>query len=85
MSSPAVSLLRRPTVETRVGLRRACIYKRISLGLFPKPVRIAGRNVAWPDTEIDEYQRAIIAGASDAELRELVERMHAARNRAVAA
>ncbi|HAS21864.1 MAG TPA: DNA-binding protein, partial [Idiomarina loihiensis] len=34
---------------------RTSIYKLIGESKFPKPVHILGRNVAWVDSEIDEW------------------------------
>tara|TARA_R100000687_G_C6442359_1_gene161187 strand:- start:452 stop:682 length:231 start_codon:yes stop_codon:yes gene_type:complete len=47
--------LRLTEVQERVGLGRTSIYKLIGEGKFPKPVHILGRNVAWVDSEIDEW------------------------------
>ena len=42
-------------VKERVGLGRTSIYKLVAEGKFPKPVHILGRNVAWVDSEVDEW------------------------------
>ncbi|MDV6316235.1 AlpA family transcriptional regulator [Idiomarina sp. HP20-50] len=47
--------LRLNEVKERVGLGRTSIYKLIGEGKFPKPVHVLGRNVAWIDSEIDEW------------------------------
>lgn len=47
--------LRLNEVQERVGLGRTSIYKMMSEGKFPKPVNTLGRNVAWLDSEIDEW------------------------------
>ena len=43
------------------------------------PSRIGPRAVGWPAQEVAALNAARIAGQSDAELRELVTRLHAAR------
>jgi len=48
-------LLRLPDVMDRVGLRRAAIYKLVSDGRFPEPVRIGARAVAWVESEVQEW------------------------------
>ena len=53
------SLLRRPEVEQRTGLKRSTIYLRMSQGTFPKPVSL-GRAVAWVEDEIEEWINARI-------------------------
>lgn len=47
--------LRLSEVQERVGLGRTSIYKMMGEGNFPKPVNTLGRNVAWLDSEIDEW------------------------------
>ena len=41
------TLLRRPEVEKLTGKRRSSIYSDIQKGLFPAPVKIGARAVAW--------------------------------------
>lgn len=60
MSHAPVSLLRRPEVESRTGLSRSEIYRRIKEGSFPSPVTLGHRVVAWPSTTIDEWVDAQI-------------------------
>jgi prophage regulatory protein len=49
------SFIRRSQVETRTGLARSTIYKLISEGKFPKPIKITDRAVAWLSDEIDKW------------------------------
>lgn len=63
-----LSLIRRKQVEARTGLSRTTIYRRISEGQFPKPVRLGGRTVGWIDQEIQEWiNRQIAATRPDFE------------------
>ena len=56
------TILRLPAVKARTGLARSTIYLRVSQGKFPKPVRLGGRAVGWPEAEIQEWlQRQIDA------------------------
>lgn len=58
------SLIRRPDVEARTGLKRSSIYTLVSEGRFPAPIRIAGsRSVAWVEGEIDAWIKAQIDAA----------------------
>jgi predicted DNA-binding transcriptional regulator AlpA len=41
-STPAFTIFRRTRVQTETGYSRSTIYLRISQGLFPTPVRLAG-------------------------------------------
>ena len=75
----ATAILRLPDVRYRTGLSRSTIYLRISQGFFPAPISLGGRTVGWPDYEIDEINAARIAGTSDDEIGEIVERLHISR------
>ncbi len=75
-----MSILRMPAVKAETGHRsHASIYGAISAGLFTKPVRIGQRSVGWPSDEVLAINDARIAGKSDAEIRELVARLHTKR------
>ena len=48
-------ILRRPAVEKIIGLSRSTIYEMISLGLFPKPIRIGRKAVGWRESVIIKW------------------------------
>jgi prophage regulatory protein len=73
------TILRLPDIKTITGLSRSTIYLRIEQGAFPKPVSLGGRAVGWPASEVAALNAARIAGRSDAEVRELVMKLEAAR------
>ena len=73
------TLLRLPEVEKQTGIKRSTLYLRQLAGLFPRPVAIGPRAVAWPQHEIDAINKARIAGQTDDEIRALVARLIAAR------
>lgn len=73
-------ILRMPAVKAETGHRsHASVYNNIRVGLFTKPVLIGQRSVGWPSDEVQAITAARIAGKSDAEIRELVIRLHAKR------
>ena len=75
-----MSIFRMPAVKAETGHRsHASIYNAIKAGLFTKPVQIGQRAVGWPDYEVSALVSARIAGKSEAEIRELVKRLHARR------
>lgn len=81
-----MSIFRMPDVKATTGHRsHASIYSAIKAGLFTKPVQIGQRSVGWPDTEVFAINAARIAGQSEAEIRELVIRLHAKRTTLAAA
>jgi prophage regulatory protein len=51
-------------------------YLRVSQGLLPPPVKISGRRASgWPALEIEQIQRARMAGWSDEQIKALVQRI----------
>ncbi len=70
-----------PAVKAETGHRsHASIYNAIKAGLFTKPVQIGERSVGWPSEEVAAINAARIAGMSNAEIHELVQRLHAKRH-----
>ena len=47
--------LRRHAVEEITGLSRSTIYLLMSRGEFPKPIKLTGRAVAWPESAIAKW------------------------------
>lgn len=74
-----INMVRIQPALKRMGFGRSQGYKRMKQGLLPRGVKIGARAAALSDGEIDAMNRAHLAGASDDELRKLVERLHAAR------
>lgn len=48
-------------VCARVGLRRSAVYKLISVGRFPKQVKLSERTAAWIESEVETFMDARIA------------------------
>ncbi len=73
MSQPApIHLLRIPDVTKRMGVSKATIYNMINDGTFPPPVKLGERTSVFPEHEIAQIQTAVIAGASNDELKQIV-------------
>jgi prophage regulatory protein len=72
-------MLRLPSVELRTGKTKSTLYDAMTNGDFPRGVKIGGRTVAWPESEVEEVIQAWIAGRTMPEVRELVKRIHEAR------
>lgn len=79
MNTQPQTLLRLPDVLSFSGLARSSLYARINHGLWPKPVNLGGRAVAWPANEIAAVNAARIAGKSNDEVRQLVSGLQDAR------
>lgn len=61
----SMKLIRIKDVMDRTGLARSTIYKYISEGKFPKPIKLGSRAVAWVETEIDGWIQASIEGRDE--------------------
>jgi prophage regulatory protein len=44
-----------PTVEKDSELKRSAIYKLISEGSFPQPIKLTTRSAAWIKAEVREW------------------------------
>jgi prophage regulatory protein len=73
------TILRLPAVKAATGLSRSTLYLRIGQEAFTHPVSLGGRAVGWPAHEVAALNAARIAGKPDAEIRELVTKLEAAR------
>lgn len=79
-AAPAWGILRLEAVKALTGNRsHATIYAHVKAGLFPDSIPLGLRAVGWPADEVQAVTAARVAGAGDAELRALVQQLHAAR------
>ena len=73
-------ILRLPEVKRAYGHKSdASIYNAIRAGLHTTGVAIGQRARGWPDYEVSTLVAARIAGKSDADIRALVNALHAKR------
>ena len=47
--------LRRPAVCEITGLKTSTIYELMAKGQFPRPVKLTGKAVGWPESKIMEW------------------------------
>ncbi|MGA0613330.1 helix-turn-helix transcriptional regulator [Paracoccus sp. KR1-242] len=47
--------LRRRAVEEVTGLGRSTIYDLMSKGQFPRPIKLTGKAVAWPESAVSDW------------------------------
>lgn len=73
------TILRLPAVKTQSGYPRSTLYLRISQGLWTKPISLGTRAVGWPASEVAALNAARISGKTDEEIRDLVNKLEAAR------
>ena len=62
-----------------LGMARSTVWDRVRDGTLPEPIRRGAKWSRWPSGEVDRLEAAIIAGASDDELRALVRGLIEAR------
>jgi len=74
-----MALLRLPHVLRLSGYSRSMLYSLISSELYPKPVKIGERAVAWPSYEVEQMSQAIISNKTREQRRELVSSLEAKR------
>ena len=55
-------LLRIKAVKEKTGLKHATLYKLISDGKFPKPIKLSERCVGWLLSEVEKFIQDRIAG-----------------------
>lgn len=58
------TLIRQPTVAAQTGLGRAYMYRLISQGQFPRPLKIGARASAWRQSQVDAWIAARVAAAA---------------------
>lgn len=76
-------ILRVPRVRHRFGdVGRSTIYGWVQMGLLVPQVKCGPRASGWPEDEIEAIAAARVAGASDADIRQLVISLVAARTNA---
>jgi len=73
------SLIRRPKVEDKTGLKKSMLYDLMEKKEFPESIKIGERAVAWIESEIDAINAARMAGKSADEIRQLVKTLMAKR------
>ena len=55
MNNQNTRLIRLPEVMNRTGYGKAWIYRLINEGLFPQPIKIGSRAIAFVESEVDEW------------------------------
>jgi prophage regulatory protein len=51
----ATSVLRLPSVKSRVALCRSSIYAAIKKGTFPAPIKLGERAVGWLESDVNRW------------------------------
>lgn len=73
---------RLPDVVKQLGIAKPTIYAHMAKGLWPRGIAVGPRAVAWPASEIAAMVAARTAGKTEAQIRDLVASLTAARKTA---
>ena len=84
MTPQRVIFLRIKEVKRRVGKAHTATYGDVRTGLLPPPIPLGPRAKGFIEYEIDSVTAARAAGQSDAQIRQLVAELVAARQELVA-
>jgi len=72
MKHQTLKLERKKEILVRCPFSVSTLYVRINDQLFPPPISIGDRAVAWVASEVDVTLSAMVAGKSKAEIKNLV-------------
>jgi prophage regulatory protein len=65
-------LTRRPEVLELLKISRSNLYQKIEKGLWPAPIQLGARAVAWLSNENEQVLAAMISGQSPEKIKQLV-------------
>lgn len=65
-------ITRRPEVLQLLQISRSNLYQKIEQGLWPAPIQLGARAVAWLSLENEQVLAAMIAGQNQGEIKQLV-------------
>lgn len=65
----------------KLNISRSSMYKKIDMGLWPKPIKIAPRTNRWMSQEIDQMILILASGASQEQIKMKVESIHTSRQK----
>lgn len=75
-NSVPLKISRKPEVLEATGFKKSTLYTRIKAGLMPPPISLGGlRAVGWIEHEIQAVIAAMCSGASQDEIKELVQEL----------
>ncbi len=79
-----IQFLRVKDVCRITTLCKSALYERVRKGEFIKPIKLGARASFWAASEVEAFQRAVMAGAPPEHLRALVRELEAARKECAA-
>lgn len=58
---------------------RSSLYAKVSKGLFPKPVKVGSRKIAWPQYEVDQMMDFYLSTTSEEDTKSFVTKIEKIR------
>ena len=58
---------------------RSSLYAKVSKGLFPKPVKVGSRKIAWPQYEIDQMMTFYLSTTNEEDTKSFVTKIEKIR------
>ncbi len=80
-----ITFIRKKELLSLFNFSKSTLHNKINAGIFPVPLSMGERCVAWPDDQIEVMQAAYIKGLNDSELKTLVNQLIQARENAFSA
>jgi len=77
--------LRADQLASTLGLSKRTVERHVDSGLMVRPIRLGARVIAFPEQEVSVVLNARAVGNTDAEVRTLVQQLHAQRELQAAA
>lgn len=68
----SLQIIRKTELIQLLGLSKTTIQNRINEGTLPSPISLGGRSVGFLLTDVKQAIKAMLAGMSEEQLRELV-------------
>jgi len=58
---------------------RSSLYAKVSKGLFPKPVKVGSRKIAWPQYEVDQMMDFYLSTTNEEDTKSFVTKIEKIR------
>jgi len=58
---------------------RSSLYAKVSKGLFPKPVKVGSRKIAWPQFEVDQMMDFYLSTTNEEDTKSFVTKIEKIR------
>ncbi|TDR27862.1 helix-turn-helix transcriptional regulator [Hydromonas duriensis] len=77
-------ILRIKAVKELIGVGFSTIHYHVSIGLYPKPIKLGEKMSGWLTSEVLAIQAARVAGQTNEQIKALVQRLENERTQAAA-